>query len=114
MGTMPWRAITRTSATPSRAPPKAPADTSTQGLILSTLLRRQRCRGAKDIAGTLPVGAALRQLAPRAGGEDHGLFHVADIVPEFGGGKVGHRLILERAVGLGGLVPGEGIIVLHQ
>ena len=47
-------------------------------------------------------------------GGDQRLFHVAGIVPKLGGGQVGHRFVLQAAVGLGGLVPGENIVVFHQ
>src|SRR6185436_9152194 len=117
MGTSPCRAIASTSATPSKAPPTAPADTSMKGRIgvLSTpLLRSKRRRGADDVAGALPVRGSLGQLAPRPSGEDKRFFHVADIVPKLGGGQGRHRLILEHAIGLGRLVPSEGIIVFHQ
>src|SRR5262245_32036856 len=115
MGTSPCRARLSTIATPSSAPPTAPANTSVTGRILSPpLLRGQGCSGADDIAGALPVGRALRQLAPGAGGEDQRFSHVAHIVPKLGGGEIGHGFVLERAVGLGRLVPGEGVTVLCQ
>src|SRR5580765_8135381 len=115
MGTSPFRARLSTIATPSSAPPTAPAKTRVTGRILSpSLLRGQRCGGADNVTGALPVRRALGQRAPGAGGEDQRLSHVAHIVPELGSGEIGHRFVLERAVGLGRLVPRERIIVFHQ
>src|SRR5471032_1663389 len=104
MGSLPVSAMVKMTATASAAPPIAPAKVMTKSRILSSLLRRQGGGGADDVAGALPVGAALGQLAVRAGGEDQRLLHVAGIVPELGGGEIGHRLVLQGAVGLGGLV----------
>src|SRR6185295_16338031 len=102
--------MVRMIATASIAPPTAPAKVIIKGRILSPLLRCQGAGSTDYIAGALPVGAALGQLAARAGGENQRFAHVADIVPQLGGGQVGHRLVLEQAVGLGGLVPSEGIL----
>src|SRR5690242_20942101 len=86
------------AATPRAAPPIAPARTITQARMSASLFLGLLRRGSDNVIGPLPVDAALGQLAARAVGEHDRLLEVAGIVPEFGGGQVRHRFVLEHAV----------------
>src|SRR5271168_2067940 len=105
---MPFCAMTRMTATARAAPLTAPASVITKALISRlppSLLGGQWPRRTDDVIGVLPVGRALRQLAPRAGGKDHRPAHVAHNIPLLSGGEVGHRFVLEHAVGRRRLKP---------
>src|ERR1700690_2222124 len=117
IGNMPLPAAAKMTTTARSAPPRAPAMIVVSSRILSSsllLLLGLRPRSAQDIVRPLPVWRALGEVAPGAGGELARLRHCPGSIIGFGGGKIGHRRILEIAVGLGGLIPGKNIVIFHQ
>ena len=117
IGSMPLLAAAKMITTASSAPPRAPA------MIVRQITHRfailLRCGGLRAPRPTMSLARSQsavpcgRSRRARVANMDR-LLHGAGSIIGFGGGKIGHRLILQVAVGLGGFIPGKDVVIFRQ